>query len=498
MINKQYKRKKRIIEIYFVLYLAALILLIPGRDSTNDNKKNNQLLQIPFSIKLEKQSLNARFLLDSNGIKKVKIDSINNIFFTGNIKKIEYKFIIEDIQSKQNVTLDQSDSNQSQVFSFKYFDDNKIAQFKWIPNVVDRRSKNYAVTVIANATSLDSATYGQIVEDKLKFNINLNFDYASNLQLVAQDQENIPKSAIKNNEQAPINTQNINNRGNLLLLPREEIIQTIAYADWENEITIFGLNLETDLRKQPELKIIREPNDKIGGSAKIAGYRENSIIIKGEAPGYGTLKVQIKVVRHTDGIESIKEFRVVPQLIDEPDIPNKIYPLITYRINTKIPLISGKSAYSILTTSEGKVIARSQNNAEITFTPQISDTGKTFILERYISGSLFGQKYFLKILSYQIPEIYRITEIGYNQIRIFTNSYGFYNNSPNYIKNIELMEGNAKIREIIGAQQAPDNKNLIFKQVFEIIPNDLSKNFQFKIRAVAENGTKSEIITYPK
>lgn len=492
MTNRQNKRKKRVIEIYFVLYLAALILLIPGREK-NEEIEIPSIFQIPFSIKLEKQSLNAQYIIDSLGINAVKLDTLNNIFYTGNVRDIEYKFIIEDLQSKQNVTLDKIENNQNQVFSFNYTDNNKNAMFKWKPNVNDRRSKSFVVTVIANAVSQDSVSYGKIVEDKLKFNVNLNIDYARDLQLVSQNQ--------------PTNTQNnitqaqnpvIQNLGNILLMPREETIQTLAYNDWENEITIFGLNPSSDLRKQPELIITREPNDKIGGSAKIAGYRDNSIIIKGDAPGYGSMKVKLTLIRHSDGMESSKEFKVQTQLMDEPEIPNKLYPLISYKIKPRIPLVSGKSAYSLLNNSEGKTIARSQNSGDITFTPQISDTGKTFVLERYLSGNLFGQKYFIKVLSYPRPEIYRVTEIGYNQIRIFTNSFGYHNNAPNYINSIELVDGNAKIREIIGAQQAPDNKNLLYKQVFEIVPNDQSKPFQFKIRAVANNGMKGEIVNYPK
>ena len=316
MSNKQHKRKKRIIEIYFVLYLAALILLIPSKEKIIETENNN-IFQIPFSIKLEKQSLNAQYIIDSVGIKAIKIDTINNIFFTGNVKDVEYKFIIEDLQSRQNVILEKIENTQNQVFSFNYSDNIRNAIFKWKPNVNDRRSKSFVVTVIANAVSQDSITYGKIVEDKLKFNVNLNIDYAKDLQLVTQNQT-------KNNQSNVIQSPNpiVQNLGNLLLMPREETIQTLAYNDWENEITIFGLNPSSDLRKQPEITIIREPNDKIGGSAKIAGYRDNSIIIKGDAPGFGTMKVKLTLLRHSDGMESSKEFKVQTQLMDEPEIPN--------------------------------------------------------------------------------------------------------------------------------------------------------------------------------
>jgi hypothetical protein len=52
-----YNRKKRVIEIYFVLYLAALILLIPQSKKEEENGKHNaenRIFQLPFNLKAEK------------------------------------------------------------------------------------------------------------------------------------------------------------------------------------------------------------------------------------------------------------------------------------------------------------------------------------------------------------------------------------------------------------------------------------------------------------
>ena len=197
-------------------------------------------------------------------------------------------------------------------------------------------------------------------------------------------------------------------------------------------------------------------------------------------------------------MEASKEIKIIPQLINEPDLSKRFYPGITYQIDPKLPIISGKTTYAELKDKDGKVLARSPNGGVFSWIPAISDTGKVMYLERYISGNLFGQKYPIKISNFQNPEIYRMVESGNNVIRIFTNSYGLVNKSPNYINFIEIIEGNIKVREIIGAQQAPDKENLLYKQVFEITPIDPSKIFKFKIRAISENGLKSDIRVYSK
>ncbi|MFA5512498.1 MAG: hypothetical protein WC313_08605, partial [Candidatus Kapaibacterium sp.] len=81
-----HKRKKRFVEIYFILYLAALVLLIPGKRDNEladeDEKSRPGIYQIPFSLKPEKNSLTASLRLDSNGITMISIDSVNTIYYT--------------------------------------------------------------------------------------------------------------------------------------------------------------------------------------------------------------------------------------------------------------------------------------------------------------------------------------------------------------------------------------------------------------------------------
>ncbi len=487
MKSKVFIRKKRIIEIYFVLYLAALILLIPGKEQNDKtkNENNNNIFQIPFSLKAEKTSLNAYYKIDSLGIKTIIKDTVNNIFYTGNVSDVNYSITIKDISSNQNYKIIEPNNNYN-IFNYEKNNKDNSLIFRWKPDLKERKSKSYNITITAKAKSLDSNSYGKIVEDKIQFAVNLNIDLEDFKNIEKLDLDN---SNIKTNIELVPNER-------VILLPRDEVINVISSSQWENEINIIGLSPKKDLRKQPEIEIIRVPNDKIGGSAYISGVKENSLIIKGEAPYFGTMSVKVKLIRHSDGFMASKSFQVKTILMEEPQVPEVIYPGISYKLEPKIPISSSKSSYTELKDKDGIVYAKSTGNNSIYFTPNFADTGKILFLERYIDNNLIGQRYRIRINNFPNPEIYRISEIGNKKIRVYTNAYGLYNKNPNYIKSIEIIEGNAKVREIIGAQSNPDTQNYIYKQVFEIIPSDNSKQFYFKIRAVAENGQKSEIKTY--
>jgi hypothetical protein len=497
-----YNRKKRIIEIYFVLYLAALILLIPSKKDLHVNNNYNsgeKVFQLPFSLKSEKTALNALFKVDSSGIKIISIDSLNTIYYTGNVKNAKFEFEIEDKSFNQSYILNNHNNIQSKFFQFFDNTDNQSATFKWLPPLNEIRNRTFLVTVTAKAISKDSATYGSILEDKLQFGINISFITGEkDLQLITNSGNNPPNNQSNSLavNQIP-QTQVITQTSNVFLMPREEVVKSIAYSQWENEITIIGLNPK-DLRKQPDIRIVREPNQNIGGSAKILGFTDNTIKLGGETPGYGSMKIIINMIRHSDGYETSREFKVTTELIDEPKFESIMYPGVKYIIEPKMPILSNQKIIVNLTGTDGKIYASSSNGGVFSFTPSLSDTGKTVHLTRLIDGNLYGQKYTIRINYYPNPEISRVVEQSINQIRIYTNSYGIFNNSENLIQKIEIIEGNIKYREIIGAQQAPDNKQFIYKQVFEITPTDNGKPFRFKIKVVSQNGLKSEVVNYPR
>ncbi|MBX3044282.1 MAG: hypothetical protein KIT33_11720 [Candidatus Kapabacteria bacterium] len=492
-------RKKKIVEIYFILYLAALVLLIPGKDngSSSEHKPEirQRIFQLPFSLKPEKNALNATVKLDSTGITILAMDSVNTIFYTGQVKNIKFDVSVEDRNSRQVLALD----NQSSSDFFRYLSNEatQTLKFVWDPPLYDRKSKTYIVKIKASAISTETDNVGLILEDEVQFSLNLNYitDFNSAILIAADATDN---SEIRQENTLTSENRNlILSRSNMFLSPREDIVRSIAYTTWENEISIFGLDPKIDLRKQPLIKIIREPDNRIGGSAKITGFTDAGLLISGDTPGFGSMKVQVSITRHADGKEAMREFRVQPQLIDEPNIETKIYPDIKYKFDPKLPVLSGQKTYASLKTQDGKVYASSETGGEFSIIPSINDTGKVLYFERFVDDKIIGQRVAVNISMYPKPEITRVSETGKNTLRIMTNCYGVHNKRENYIAKINILPGsNAKVREIFGAQKNEDG-TFIFKQVFEITPLNSGSDFKFQVQAEAINGQKSDILNYP-
>ncbi len=120
MINPRQNRhnKKRTVEIYFVLYLAALIFLLPDSKEKKSeiNHTNHYVSQMPFRINAEKSNLSARMILDSTGSKVLSLDSINNIYYSGDVKDVKFEFIILDNTLKQSLHLSTGELNTVKYF----------------------------------------------------------------------------------------------------------------------------------------------------------------------------------------------------------------------------------------------------------------------------------------------------------------------------------------------------------------------------------------------
>ncbi len=493
-----YKKRKNI-EIYFVLYLAALILLIPGKESDktpHTDEFGSPLFQLDFIVKAEKASMNFLISMDSSGMKLVSADSINTVFYTGNVENVRYEFIVEDLLHRNKLVLTSNENNSTKFFKVINDDKEQAAKFFWYPSLSDMSNKSYLVNVIATAVGKSGKNKGSELKSVTQFALNITFSNQKNDYLVLQNMQN--DSMLTNIEQpANTNSQLIVQTGNIIMLPQQDVIRTIAYGRWQNIINVNGLNPKTDLLRQPVLTVMKTAEDDRAGTAYIKGYSEDWITIEGIAPSYGSMKVKLQLTRKYDSQEKSIEFMIENQRLGEPKFANVIYPGINYKIEPNLPLLTMQSTKAILRTSDGKSVLYSSNEgAPFWFSPSTNDTGKILELIRYIDNNQVGQKYSIKVSGYPLPLITKVAEIEKNnKLRIFTTSYGIYNNDENIVTRLEVLEGNIKVREIIGLKSTDSNKNQ-HQQVFEIT-NVNNNPLVFKIRAVTINGSKSSILDYP-
>ena len=99
--------KKRTVEIYFILYLAALVLLISKTNRNNDIGNDNiqhKNFDLPFILKAEKPMLTCKVWIDSLGQQCYELDSINYIWNAGEVEDIRYDFVVEDKESLYEIS----------------------------------------------------------------------------------------------------------------------------------------------------------------------------------------------------------------------------------------------------------------------------------------------------------------------------------------------------------------------------------------------------------
>ncbi len=481
-MNNKRNKYRRTIEIYFVLYLAALIFIIPkpGEDKKINGTPQSSI-ELPFAIRPERSVLFCRLTIDSLQTQVIHLDSINNIFYTGDVENIKYEFIVEDQVYKHRVKLISNSENNNSFFQVYQNNNDNSAIFKWHPPLIEQMNKSYIVYV--NATADEISTKSQIVA-RSQFILVVNYyDKETGLPTLQKDIDEVSIAQTQSIESTPI-------LSDFTLSLRSEVVQSIAYQDWENFVFILGgLNPLTDLLKNPELKVSHQPEGN-GGSAYIANYYSNGILLKGKSPAYGSINVSISIKRRYDNREASITFPVTSQAIGNPEFPKEMYPGVTYQIRPNLPIIAGQEIKTLIRDGD-RVKFQSQSGEAFSFTPDISDTGKTLTLERYINGNIVGQRFRINIQNYRPPTIAKFTKTSAASVTIQTIAYGYTNNRPNTVDKIEIIGNAVAAKELIG-QYREDKRNNIWIQYFEITIKDPSKPFEFKATARDNRGNRSE------
>jgi hypothetical protein len=487
-MKKQNQNKRKKIEIYFILYLAALVMLIPDaadKDTISPEESDNISTNLPFMLKPQKFSLNAVFMRDSSGIRQITFDSTNRIYYSGNPDKVDFEILIEDLINVRQLNLD----NNSQYFQTFHNKKEQFIDFLWKPPINDYVNQSFNVIIKADFYSNDRA-----INKRTEFTLNKSYISSGEYLYVDNNSDTVDilerlRSSVLNDNLINFSTSEIN------LIPMEYNIKTVAYSSWKNVINITGLNPERELLKNPEIEVIHNPQGN-GGNALISGIESNRIIISGKAPEYGSISVILKLTRASDSREATVQFGVLPQPIGMPEIPKKIYPYQTYEFNPNLPILTNQTTGSALKDSEGNILVDSQSGGAFVFTPNERLAGKTLFFERYIDDELFGQKYEIDVSNYPTPSFSRVQKINNKKIRVFTKSYGLFNGEENYIKEI-MIEGNAEYTEIIG-QARFDKNEFVYTQVFEFELKDEDKPFAFSAVAVNRKNEKSNKLIYPQ
>ncbi len=490
------KRKRRIVEIYFILYLAALVFILPdtsfrpgdgnGNHTTGDFEKG-------FILIPEKTSLTCKVAIEPNGYRIVGLDSINTIFYTGDFEDVRFEFILQEEEVEHRFTLQSGRTQGSKFFRVIEVPEKKAVQFFWNPKEIEKLNTKYLVRVVATAKSRKSGVmpfeeqYTYQAETKFSLLVVI-VNAITGEQSVAQSIDDLRQEQLKNMMNLS-NTNGFIGLGKIMLSPSINSITSVAFQQWTNTIYAYNVNLLTDVS---ELKVNFYPDPKNnGGDAKIEEIKPEYLVVKGKAPSFGRLNVEIFLKRKADGQEARTSFSVIPQQIEKPVFKQFIYPGQTDTIDPRLPII-GSEVKAVIRDGE-TIRAFSYGGMPIIFTPDLADTGKKLILERFIDNKPYGQSYFIYVIDFPEPRIYDAVIRPQREVELVVHSFGFINRERNEVVQLEL-DGNVSERwlDLRGRIQDVAANPPYRVQHFLLKPKNPQKPFVFNVVAIDKLGRKSK------
>ncbi len=516
-VNKSGRRRGS--EIYFVLYLSALILLLPGKQeqkSTEAVDAITALFQQSFSLLPEKNSLLSRITTDSTGASILQLDTSNVLLLTGNVSDITFECNVED---QNNDEVIQVTSKEGEHFSIVYDSTKKLVFFSWHPPISMLSSLNkslsYIVIVKAKAKPFISGKNPELQQLLKSTNATLQTEARFSISILTEGLGEAPPkivympaettftrmifqpSQIQQQPAPAIADVNGQKFGvpvieqEFTLQSRDSKMEVMAYQEWQNKIFVQGIYTPNDYAEKPVVKVVHNSKD-MSGTADLLDYRLGEIIVGGIAPASNAMTVTVTGKRRYDNKEVTTEFIIDPKKLNDPQIPSFMYPYIAYKFDPQMPPSINMNARAILKNSQ-RILEDNQQGKPFAFKPDIEDTGTVVYFERLVNGKLIGKSYSIRIRSFDPPQIFGKTN-KQGQVEVSVRSFGKHDGKPNRSK-IIYVEGTGL--NIFPAQDnradfdAKDGFNT--NQKFSIRPKDKSKPFSVMVRAVDNYGKLSEL-----
>jgi hypothetical protein len=473
------------------------------------------LFQQSFSLLPEKNSLLSKITTDSTGASILQLDTSNVLLLTGNVSDISFECIVED---QNNDEVIQVASKEGEHFSIVYDSTKKLVFFSWHPPISMLSSLNkslsYVVTVKAKAKPFISGKNPELQQLLRNTDATLQTEARFSISILTEGQGEAPPKIVympaettftrmifqpsQIQQQTPPAIADANGQKvgvqimeqEFTLQPREAKMEVMAFQEWQNKIFVQGIYTPNDYAEKPIVNVVYRNKD-MSGTANLLDFREGSIIVGGVAPASNAMTVKVTSRRKYDNKEVTTEFIVDPKNLNDPIIPNFMYPFTQYKFNPEMPTSNNMDARAILRNSQ-RILEDNQRGLPFTYKPDIEDTGTVVYFERLINGKPIGKSYSIRIRSFEPPQIIGKTNKE-GQVEVFVRSFGKFDGKQNRCK-IIFAEGTAV--NIIAAQDnsadfdAKDGFNN--NQKFSIRPKDKSKPFSAMVHAVDKYGKLSE------
>lgn len=480
---KAVKRRKSV-EIYFVLYLVALVLLMPDSKDASLRPGTDALAPVRIELFPEKIRLECAIQRDSSGpVKILSADSINIIRFSPALNTMRVRATIEDVENGQMLTIDDSLPQQSTFASVKVSPERGIISFRWSPLLASFSSRTFRVTLQVSGVPIAQDDEQAQAVGQTQFVLTTIVNNQQPPQVIVLGGR-VDTLVMRDTAMSRQFTESLSSE--FWIEPARTMIMAAAGKEWNNRITIGGADPARDLQSLPTVRVVG------GAQIELSRYIEQrTLIVKGKAPVNGNSVIEVLATR-TDGKQTRQTFTVQTVTTAIPRVPEIAYPGVEIVIDPLLPSV--ESARAVIT--DGSRELSSSSSGLVRYKPLILDTGKVLVFERTIDGQTdYSSNIYVRAFpSPIIREVRRGNDPDTKTISVQFFGQDRTANRPS----LKIIDGNiASLRKLAGNLRPADNQKPVVSwiEVFEVTRKDPNRPFVFRVQAYDERGRQSQIFS---
>lgn len=428
------KRRKVSIEVYFVLYLSAIVLLMGTPTTPSKHEDPDEVIRalrefmIDFHVDVEKVALAYTMLppgLDVYPISsQLRRDSVNVVKAWGSVENVSFEIAgIRDTSTGQmlpteSVTLQNAGPTQASVH--------------WRPKG-PLQNRVYAITIAASAdpvvpAAVPASSRDRVeaalrsegrVRDTVTFTVSVfAVSDSSMVHAVVEKQRGIPDTSTlgflgRSPYPGAAPSYSV---GPFDAVPGQQPVMVSAGQRWTNRIVFSGItNVDTEL----------DPPTFEPSSIRKSGSSGGVIELSGPAFASPEQTVTVTARRRSDGRIASTTFVVKTGKLSSPSVPTDLFVGETYTINFGADDVDA-SQITIRVKENGKLVLNDEP-ALLTYRPRSAGSA-TF--ERYVSGRLESH-YDAAITPLPLPIVIAIRKESSDRGVITTKSYGTFAGKAN-------------------------------------------------------------------
>lgn len=484
------QQKRRRVEIYFVLYLVALVLLMPDRmDQEGASVDSQAIANARLEFSPDRMRLTCRLERDSSGLLSVSsLDSLNVVRYTGNVTDLEVSARIEEVETGQILTV-QPGNSPTQMFSVEHQPQRSAVVFRWNPSLDQASIRTYRVTITGSGVPVRSS--GANSSDGDEIPTGLRMTGSTQFVLTTQvDDDRAPTIITVGGRRDTLVLRDtsrqgmaVQSLGEFWIEPGREQITTIAQRAWTNRISIGGADPSRDLAGLPSVRVIGEQIGEVQRSTD-----QRTILLSGRAPRTGSCTVEVRVTRR-DGQTRTTSFVVTTFAMPAVNVPDIMYPGVEYVIDPRLPPIENVRA--VIRDGDREIAGTAESM--LRFRPALRDTGRTLTFERVVESVRDGVPQTILIKSFPPPAIRSVDRGPDARKKIIVVQFFSPDRSTNRPR-LRILDGNASdIKRLAGNLRAAssDRPSVSWLETFEVTQRDASRPFTFRVQAFDERGAAS-------